>query len=303
MSRCTVTEGTKAAVGRYGAASLIMLSAFVSFPAAAAPFLFSTGNPDGLIATSSRIGIPGGVATETADDFVLTAQTQINQATFYGLLPTGGQLGNISDVQIAFYNVFPLDSTVPPSGNVTTRVNSPSDVDISGARRDATGGSLSYSLALLSPSFTSLNSVVNGINPAPTSFTGGEGPVTGQEVGITVTFTTPVILGAGHYFFRPQTLGEEVLWLSAPMPIVAPGTPFSPDLQSWIRSQNLAPDWLRIGTDITHQGPFNAAFSLTGETIGTNGNGTVPEPSSWIILPGLLSLLALRRRRKAGGGR
>jgi hypothetical protein len=28
----------------------------------------------------------------------------------------------------------------------------------------------------------------------------------------------------------------------------------------------LAPDWLRVGSDITLQGPFNAAFSLTGET-------------------------------------
>jgi len=56
------------------------------------------------------------------------------------------------------------------------------------------------------------------------------------------------------------------LWLSAPKPIVAPGTPFAPDLQSWIRNDDLAPDWLRIGTDITGQGPFNAAFSLAGET-------------------------------------
>jgi hypothetical protein len=39
-----------------------------------------------------------------------------------------------------------------------------------------------------------------------------------------------------------------------------------PDLQSWIRNDALAPDWLRIGTDITGQGPFNAAFSLSGET-------------------------------------
>ena len=33
-----------------------------------------------------------------------------------------------------------------------------------------------------------------------------------------------------------------------------------PDLQSWIRNEGpglLAPDWLRIGTDITHQGPFD----------------------------------------------
>jgi len=56
------------------------------------------------------------------------------------------------------------------------------------------------------------------------------------------------------------------LRLSAPKPIVPPGTPFSPDLQSWIRNADLAPDWLRIGTDITGQGPFNASFSLLGET-------------------------------------
>jgi hypothetical protein len=69
------------------------------------------------------------------------------------------------------------------------------------------------------------------------------------------------------------------LWLSAPKPIVAPGTPFTPDLQTWIRTDGvgaLAPDWSRIGTDITHQGPFNAAFSLAGIT--------VPEPSTWTMM-------------------
>jgi hypothetical protein len=45
----------------------------------------------------------------------------------------------------------------------------------------------------------------------------------------------------------------------------APG-PTPPDLQSWIRNDNLAPDWLRIGTDITGTGPFNASFSLSGVT-------------------------------------
>src|SRR5260221_9984660 len=73
---------------------------------------------------------------------------------------------------------------------------------------------------------------------------------------------------ADHYFFRPEVelSSGDFLWLSAPKPIVAPGTPFAPDLQSWIRNDDLAPDWLRIGTDITGQGPFNAAFSLSGET-------------------------------------
>jgi hypothetical protein len=47
---------------------------------------------------------------------------------------------------------------------------------------------------------------------------------------------------------------------------------FLPDLQSWIRNDALAPDWLRIGTDITGQGPFNASFSLVGET-DADGDG------------------------------
>src|SRR5207253_10386381 len=51
--------------------------------------------------------------------------------------------------------------------------------------------------------------------------------------------------------------------------------PGATDLQSWTRNDNLAPDWLRIGTDITHQGPFNATFSLTG---------TVPAPSTLLLL-------------------
>jgi len=44
------------------------------------------------------------------------------------------------------------------------------------------------------------------------------------------------------------------------------------DLQSWIRNDALAPDWLRIGTDITGQGPFNGAFLLSGET-DADGDG------------------------------
>jgi hypothetical protein len=81
---------------------------------------------------------------------------------------------------------------------------------------------------------------------------------------------------------------------------VSPGIPFPPgftDLQSRIRNENLQPDWLRIGTDITHQGPFNAAFSLTGVT--------VPGPIVGAGLPGLIAALgalvglARRRRRPA----
>src|SRR5205085_6185057 len=165
-------------------------------------------------------------------------------------------------------HVFPADSVNPPSGNVPTRVNSPADMEIDSATSDSSTGTLSFTKTLLNSNFTVANSVVNGINKIPNQMTGGEGAVTGQEVLITVTFNPPISLPPDHYFFRPEVglSSGNFLWLSAPKPIVSPGTPFTADLQSWIRNDNLAPDWLRIGTDITGQGPFNAAFSLSGET-------------------------------------
>jgi len=247
-----------------GALALLLLAS----QASAASFIFSTGDPDGKIATLSRPSSPGKIQTETADDFVATQAVVISQATFTGLLPLGADLTSAGSVEIEIYHVFPGDSANPPSGNVLTRMNSPADVEIDSATRDSADGSLTFSATLMNPSFSVLNSVVNGINKHPNEKTNGEGAVTGEEVLITVQFNPPISLPADHYFFRPEVLlnSGDFLWLSAPRPIVAPGTPFMPDLQSWIRNDALAPDWLRIGTDITGQGPFNAAFSLSGET-------------------------------------
>jgi hypothetical protein len=259
----------------------------------ASPFTFSTGNPDGKIATLSRTASAGKLETETADDFVTTATTFITNATFTGLLTGGATPANVHDVDIELYHVFPLDSTNPPDGRVFTRTNSPSDNNFAAA--DALGGTLSYTTTVLNPSFTAANSVINGIHPSPNQFTGGEGAVTGMEVQFNLTFTTPFVLGTDHVFFRPEVdLGNagDFLWLSAPKPIVAPGTPFAADLQSWIRNDGagaLGPDWERIGTDVTQQGPFNAAFSLSGQV--------VPEPSTFLLGGAALLLLAWRSRR------
>jgi uncharacterized protein (TIGR03437 family) len=254
------------------------------------PFFFSTGSPDGQMATLSRTASTGKLETETADDFVTTLPTNITDATFIGLLVGGATPANVRDVEIELYHVFPVDSATPPDTRVVTRMNSPSDNNFAAA--DGALGQLTFTTTVLNPSFHAFNSVVNGINPVPNEFTGGDGPVTGQEVQFNVHFNTPFSLNANdHVFFRPEVdLGNagDFLWLSAPKPIVLPpGTPFANDLQTWIRTDGtgaLAPDWERIGTDITHQGPFNASFSLTGTSSTTSlsslSQDAAPEGSS-----------------------
>ena len=236
----------------------------------AATTFFITGNPDGKIATASRPDSPSGIEIESADDFTLSGSTTITGATFTGLLTGTASLSNVVSVDVEFYKIFPELSDVSRRIRVPTRVNSPSDNAL--VTRDSTAGTLSFTGTVLSSSFTASNSVVNGINPVPNQTTGGEGPVTGTEVQFSVNFAQSLNLPQGHFFFVPQVLmnNGQFLWLSAPRPIVSPGTPFSSDLQEWIRNSSLVPDWLRVGTDIVDgasQPSFNGTFSLTGQPL------------------------------------
>ena len=256
---------------------------------AKADLLFTTGTPDGRMALASRPASGGNMEIEAADDFITTAtSTLITGATFTGLAPTGTPLMNINFAGVELYRVFPLDSTNPPDGNVPTRVNSPSDNAF--ASRDSTAG-LTFTVSILNPSFTANNSILNGINKIPNQTTGGEGAVTGEEVLITITFTTPFVLAPDHYFFKPEaglSGPGTFLWLSTSRAVPL----FTPDLQAWIRNTALDPDWLRAGTDIvgpTSGQTFNAAFSLTGTT--------VPEPSTTALIIAGLAAVALKRRR------
>ena len=285
---------------------LSLLGGLFALPAAADTTFFSTGDPDGKIATASRPESAGKFEIESADDFILAHSTSVTDATFTGLLTGGATTADIGEVRVEIYRVFPNDLDVsrtsgPPTfstSQVPTRVNSPSDVALD--TRDSTSG-LTFSTADLG-SFVALNSVQpGGIHPTPGQTTGGNGAVTGEEVEFGITFTTPFALPADHYFFVPQvevtTADGEFLWLSAPKPIVGGTGPFVGDLQSWTRDAALDPDWLRVGTDIVGAGAFNATFSLSGSVI--------PEPSTWAMMLlgfaglGFAGLRASRKLRSA----
>jgi hypothetical protein len=263
----TITRVRKA----FGCAAMMASILLIAQLATAATFSFTPGDPDGKVGASTRPASPGKIETETADDFVLQQTTIINKATIKGLLPTDTDLKKIKDVEVEVYHVFPLDSA-PFSGKVPSRTNSPSDVEIGSATRDANAGTLKFVPAVENASFSVDHTVVNNL-----SVNAGELGMTGEEVEITITFTSPIILPAGTYFFRPEVSVNDAnanfLLLSAPKPIVPPGNAFLGDRQAWIRNSTLNPDWLRIGSPdiILNAGTFNMAFALNGETVPNAG--------------------------------
>jgi hypothetical protein len=186
-------------------ATLVAALALPASPALAQSFFFSTGDPDGRIATASRPSSPGFDEIESADDFLLTSETFIRQATFTGLVPAGTDISHVSQVVVEIYRVFPNDSDTNRTINVPTRKNSPSDVAFDSRDSSATDVSekLNFDIEVLADSLTVTNSVLDGINPAPNQFTQGEGPVTGEEVRFSVTFPRAFDLPADHYFFIP----------------------------------------------------------------------------------------------------
>jgi PEP-CTERM motif len=283
--------------------ALLSAGVFVCAAITAAPgmgaVIYNNLTPNNMMAVATRPDVGNPFEIEAADDFILGSQTIINSASFVGLIVPGASgAPTITDIVAEIYRVFPLDSNTTRTPNVPTRVNSPSDVAFD-SRDSAGSGELTFSSSILSATFTALNSVQpGGIHPSPGQTTGGNGPLTGTEVQINLTFLTPFNLPADHYFFVPQVAlsgGGQFYWLSASRPISGAGTtPINPDLQSWTRDQMLDPDWLRVGQDIVGGNPFptfNQAFSLDGTV--------VPEPSTTALLAAGLVLAGFARKLQA----
>lgn len=238
-----------------------------------AAFTFNSGAPDGKVATISEPPNMhnASVEFESADDFILASQTHITKATFKGLLTGGATAKDVHNIIIEIYRVFPNDSDTNRVPSVPTRTNSPSDVAF--ASRNSAASELTFHTSTVKKNFTAQASVFS--TAAISAGSGGDGQVSGREITFTISFKKdPFDLPADHYFFVPQVgladtapVGAHFLWLSAPKPIVKPGTPFTGDLQSWMRDDPpLAPDWLRVGTDIIGGATFNAVFTLKGKT-------------------------------------
>ncbi len=135
------------------------------------------------------------------------------------------------------YRVFPVDSTNLPSGNVPTRVNSPSDHE--SAAFDSAARDTAVTTTLLNSSFAVANTVVNGIHTSPNQFTGGRLPAR-RSLHHSVQYAHRAFAGSSLLPSGGRADERNFLWLSAPKPIVAPGTRFTPDLQTWIRDANLS---------------------------------------------------------------
>jgi len=294
---------------RYGHPITMLSLGCLAATTAVGAELFNNLTPNNSIAVATRPDSASGFEIEAGDDFNLGTQSSLTSASFIGLIVNPpGATATISDVVAEIYRVFPLDSNVgrtsgPPNFStpaVPTRVNSPSDVAFD-SRDSSMSGQLSFTSTVLNGTFTALNSIQpGGIHAFPLQTTGGNGPVTGEEVEIDVNFTSPINLATGHYFFVPQVLlsdGAQFEWLSASRPISGAGTtPIMPDLQAWTRDAQLDPDWLRVGTDIvggTTPPTFNLAFQLSGTS-------SVPEPGPIGLLAiGMLGLIMARRPRRA----
>ena len=286
---------------------LSMLGCLPAMPAAAllpAVYSFSTGDPDGKIATASR---PESTENSRSSPRMISCSptTSITSATFTGLVPGGGERPPTSSSRSIAY--FPRLGCRPHQRvaavldvEVPTRVNSPSDVAFLEA--DSATGGLVLDQGARGDLHRKQLGETGGIYPEPESDTGGNGAVTGEEVRFDRELHRRLAPPRQPLFLRASGRAGQrqfLLAVGAEADRLA-GTPFPPgftDLQSWTRDDSARSRLAahRHGHRGRRPAPtFNAAFSLAGSA--------VPEPSTWaMMLLGFagLGFAGYRRARKA----
>ena len=93
MSRIVIVEIVQPAYFNEGVAmnkSALLFASLMTIatsPAVADPFLFNTGNVDGLMAAATRPSSAGKFEIEAGDDFIVSSQTQTKQRDVYRVDP------------------------------------------------------------------------------------------------------------------------------------------------------------------------------------------------------------------------
>jgi len=278
---------------------LLSLSFCASAAFAADSVLYNNDFPDGRVATAS--GSPKGA--ESADDFILGKTSTITSGSFTGLIP---KTASILSVGVEIYGACTPGSGFAGCtnlGKAVTRVNSPTSEALPGTERTTGDATLNYSASLLNNGIGVVGSVVDGINAqtpdVPATLTGGDGPASGKEVRVNFDLTQGITLPAGHYFFVPsvELSDGSFLQLSAYRTVGGEfgSTLITPDLQAWVRNDDIKNDWLRTGTDIiggpTDPATYNLAFRLVGTV--------VPEPTGVaMLIAGLVAVGAWSQRKR-----
>lgn len=244
------------------------------------------------MAMASRPGAGGKIEIEAADDFILTQPTSITGGTFTGLLWAAVSRSRTFKALHRVLSRVSQRFGVPTQRQRSDAREFPFRRGLQFAQQQHGRSEVYRQRSLQHFHGEQFRAEWHKQKAQPADF----GRASGYRQEVIFSFSiSPDLLPADHYSFVPQVqLSDgEFMWLSAPKLIVS-GTPFTPDLQAWIRNEELTTDWLRVGTDIVGGSPappFNASFSLDGVT-------ATPEPSSLLLLgAGLLGITLLRRNR------
>ena len=216
---------------------------WLATPAWADPFVFSTGTPDGLLGALSQPAGSGTSRPRPPTTSSLSETTSIAQATITGLIPAGTPAGEHQQRRGRGLSRLSQGLGRSPLG-AGARAG-----QLARRRRDRQrharcerGNARVRGRSLVDASSSVLNTVVDGINPVPAErdpwrrsrraarWSRSRSPSPRRSFCRRITISSAP---------RSQVTGGDFLFLSAPKPIVAPGTPFMGDLQAWIRNSDL----------------------------------------------------------------